>query len=173
MQKEEIIMKRFFTLLAALCMLAALPAYAENPVEEFIYEVTYEGVETLLPETEWLITVPADWTVTPHDFEPMVTIGNEFSINISCLIRPTTHEEIYASLSRGVNFKEEFISYKTINGFSCMSYSGGSLVEYIDLGDGNMAQFEIMLVKPFLPNYDEVESMVYQMIGSLHLPEQE
>jgi len=44
---------------------------------------------------------------------------------------------------------------------------------YFDLGDGTIADFRISLVKPFLEDYEGTLEMVYQMISSLHLPEEE
>ncbi len=164
-------MKNIFCILLAMLLLATIPAFAEEPAadNELVFEVTYEAVEVQLPQSEWMIHVPVEWMVVAEDYEPAMSIGNQFSIHIECSILDSTFEEVYESIARGVNFKEDFVTCKTINGFPVMTYRDEW--EYIDLGNGMLANFRISLVKPFLQDYEGTREMVYQMIGSLHLPE--
>lgn len=165
-------MKKMILLLLAL-LLMAFPAMAEeSPDEGPTYEVAFEGVEVQFPQSDWMIWVPAEWEVQAEDYEPVMAIGNGFSIHIECWLHyDESLESIYATLSRGVNFKEDFITYSTINGFPVMTYRNER--EYFDLGDGMIADFRISLVKPFLEDYEGTREMVYQMISSLHLPAEE
>ena len=165
-------MNRMFVLLLALLMLATLTVLAEEaPLEELTYEVTFEGVEVQFAWSDWMLWVPAEWAVEAEDYESIINVGDGFAIYIQCNLCEETLEDIYASLARGANFKEEFITYKTINGFRVMTYRGER--EYFDLGDGTVAAFEINLVKPFLKDYEGTRETVYQMISSLHLPADE
>lgn len=166
-------MKRILSLLLALLMLAALPTIAEEPTDEGrTYEVAFEGVEVQFPQSDWTLWVPAEWEVQAEDYDSIMAIGNGFTIHIECWLHyDESLESIYASLSRSANFKEDFITYSTINGFPVMTYCNER--EYFDLGDGMIADFRINLVKPFLEDYEGTREMVYQMISSLHLPEEE
>ena len=166
-------MKRILSLLMALLMLAALPAMAEeSPDEGLTYEVAFEGVEVQFPWSDWMIWVPAEWEVQAEDYDSIMAIGNGFTIHIECWLHyDDSWDRIYGSLSSGVSFQEDFITYTTINGFPVMIYDNTWL--YFDLGDGTIADCRINLVKPFLEDYEGTLEMVYQMISSLHLPEEE
>lgn len=165
-------MKRIFCLLLALLTLVALPALAEEATPEGqTYEVAYEAVEVQFPQNDWMIHVPVEWTVEGDDYEPRLIISDGFAIFIECSLYDSSFEDIYASISRGLNFQEDFITYTTINGFPVMTYRNEW--EYFDLGDGMIADFRISLVKPFLKDYEAAREMVYQMISSLHQAEEE
>ena len=164
-------MKRVLFLLCALLMLAALPILAEEALEEVTYEVTYEGVEVQFWMSDWMMWVPAEWPVEAADGMSQISVGDKFSMYIECSLSDRSVDEVYASLSRGANFKEDFITYKTINGFRVMIYRDEWY--FFDLGDGTIADCRISLVKPFLKDYEGTREMVMQMISSLHLPAEE
>lgn len=166
-------MKHIICLLMTLLMLCTLPAFAEEAADPGLtYEVTYEAVEVAFPQSDWMLWVPAEWNVQAEDYEPIMAIGNGFTIHIECWLHDDSSlEELYASLSRGVNFQEDFITYTTINGFPVMTYRNER--ECFDLGDGLIADFRINLVKPLLKDYDGTREMVYQMISSLHTAAEE
>lgn len=160
-------MKRVLFLLCALLILAALPVLAE----EVTYEVTYEGVEVQFWMSDWMMWVPAEWPVEAADDMSQISVGDKFSMYIECSLSDRSVDEVYSSLSRGANFKEDFITYKTINGFRVMVYRDEWY--FFDLGDGTIADCRISLVKPFLKDYEGTREMVMQMISSLHLPAEE
>lgn len=164
-------MKRVLFLLCALLMLAALPILAEEALEEVTCEVTYEGVEVQFWMSDWMMWVPAEWPVEAADGMSQISVGDKFSMYIECSLSDRSVDEVYASLSRGANFKEDFITYKTINGFRVMIYRDEWY--FFDLGDGTIADCRINLVKPFLKDYEGTREMVMQMISSLHLPAEE
>ena len=82
-------MKRIFCLLLALLTLAALPALAEEtPPEGLTYEVAYEGVEVQFPQYDWMLYVPAEWSVQAEDYEPRMNIGMKAALKISTQASP-------------------------------------------------------------------------------------
>ena len=165
-------MKHVLCLLLALLMLPALPVLAEEtPEEGLVYEVAYEGVETGFWMSDWMLWVPSDWPVKSSEYESAITVGDSFTIHIECMIYLDSLEDIYAFLARGANFKEEFITWETINGFPVMIYRDDRY--YFDLGDGNIADFSIVLMQRFLKDYDATRETALQMISSLHLPAEE
>lgn len=165
-------MNCMFALLLTLLMLAPLPVLAEEAsLEELTYEVTYEGDEVQFWMSDWMLWVPAEWPVEAADDVSQISVGDRFSMYIKCSLSERSLDEVYASLSRGANFKEDFITYKTINGFRVMIYRDEWY--FFDLGDGTIADCRINLAKPFLKDYEGTREMVMQMISSLHLPAEE
>ncbi len=165
-------MKRILSLLLALLMLAAFPAMAEEtPDEGLTYEVAFEGIEVQFPWSDWMIWVPATLSYEVSDYESRILVSDGYAIWVEAMLEERSFDDVYAGYSRGLNFKESFITYTTINNFPVMAYQDTIL--FFDLGDGQLARFEIGLVRPFLKDYEAAREMVYQMVSSLHLPEEE